>query len=312
MRAACGAMCKAAWAGWPTRWRSACHDLGVEIRRESPVKRIVTDDGQAPRRACSRGTTRCSKRQSSPPASTPIRRSSGCSIRAELPAEFRAAVSQDRLRLGLGQDQPGPLRAAAVHLPAATSGIGRRTITARSTSAPRSTTSSGPSTTPSTAGPAPSRSWRSRCPRASIARSLRQGQHVMNIFVQYAPYKLADGELGRHQGDFRRPLHRAAGPLRPERARRDPAPAGAHAARPGADARPDRRQHHARGDDASTSSSAMRPVARLGRPSHADPRPLPLRRRQPSRRRRAGRLRPQRRRGNPPRFRLTARMPFTP
>ena len=37
---------------------------------------------------------------------------------AELPAEFRQGSRQDRLFLGLGQDQPGPVRAAEFHLPA--------------------------------------------------------------------------------------------------------------------------------------------------------------------------------------------------
>ena len=132
---------------------------------------------------------------------------------AELPAEFRQAVAKidyasASAKINLALSEPPKFTC----LPA--SGIGphhRGTIHI----GPTLDTWSGPSTTPSTAGRAPSRSWKSRSPRASIATLARPGQHVMNIFVQYAPYKLADGkQLGRHQGGLCRPLHRALGPLR--------------------------------------------------------------------------------------------------
>ena len=60
------------------------------------------------------------------------------------------------------------------------------------------------------------------------------GKHILSMFVQYAPYKLAEGQLGRHQGSVRRPLHRGARRVRAECARRDRASAGALAARSGA------------------------------------------------------------------------------
>ena len=119
------------------------------------------------------------------------------------------------------------------------------------------------------------------------------GKHILSMFVQYAPYKLAERHVGRHQGNVRRPLHRGAGRVRAERAGRDRASAGAQPARPGADVRHHRRQHHAGGDGAAP--AVLLPArGRLGRPSHARAGAVPVRRRQPPRRRRAGRLRQER------------------
>ncbi len=61
------------------------------------------------------------------------------------------------------------------------------------------------------------------------------GKHILSMFVQYAPYKLAEGELGRHRR--RRSRDRCIEVLarvRPQRAQRDRASAGAQPARPGA------------------------------------------------------------------------------
>ena len=125
------------------------------------------------------------------------------------------------------------------------------------------------------------------------------GQHVMNIFVQYAPYKLAEGQswddikedfadrcmelLARYAPNIPSAvLHRQV--LTPLDLERLIGLTGGNIMQ---------------GAMTPQQLFMMRPGRRLGRPPHAHPRPLPLRRRQPSRRRRARRLRPERRRGNP-------------
>ena len=286
--------------GLATALAKACHDLGVEIRRESPVKRILDRQGPGRRRRAL-ATTRSSKRRSSPRASTPIRRSSGCSIRPSCRPSFarpspRSTTPRPRRR----STWPSPSRRNFTCLPS--SGV----------------------------GPAPSRhdphQPDARLHRAGLRRrQVRLAQHRADP-GNHAPYQrrfharpgraardehlravrpLQAGRrpaLGRHQGRFRRSLHRAARPLRPERARRDPASADSHA------------RSIWNGPVGLTGGNIMQgamtpqpallaaPRRRLGRPSHADPRPLPVRRRQPSRRRRPRRLRPQCRRGDSPQW----------
>jgi len=115
------------------------------------------------------------------------------------------------------------------------------------------------------------------------------GKHLMSMFVQYAPYTLAEG-----------PLYRRALPVRTERPRCDRAPAGAQPIGSGAHLRADRRQHHAGGDDA-IAALHYAPGSRLGRPPHSAARPVPLWCRQPSRWRRHGCLRQERSRRDPAR-----------
>ena len=119
-----------------------------------------------------------------------------------------------------------------------------------------------------------------------------EGKHLMSVFGQYAPYAFADGsswdaQPRRHRAPVRRAdrcvrarhrgLHRGVRGARPARHR------GAHRAH--------RRAHLPGRDDARPDVGA--PPHR----SHADPRPLPLRRRHPSRRQRHRPQRPQRRDG---------------
>ncbi len=69
------------------------------------------------------------------------------------------------------------------------------------------------------------------------------GKHILSCFVQYAPYKLATGHLGRAARGVRRHGDRHDRGVRAEHPRHHPAPAGADAARPRARLRTDRRQH---------------------------------------------------------------------
>ena len=47
------------------------------------------------------------------------------------------------------------------------------------------------------------------------------GKHILSIFVQFAPYKLAERQLGRHQRIVCRSLHRGAGRICPQHPQRD-------------------------------------------------------------------------------------------
>ena len=125
------------------------------------------------------------------------------------------------------------------------------------------------------------------------------GKHLLLAFVQYAPFELGRGQLGRgaralRPAGGRDPRRRDARPRRPGRA-----DGGAGAARPRGPLRPARRQHHAGRDDPRPELHAA-PDLRLRRLPHAARGRLPLRRRRPPRRRRDGRprleLRPRRRR----------------
>ena len=125
------------------------------------------------------------------------------------------------------------------------------------------------------------------------------GKHVMSCFVQYAPYHLKDGGLGRSpaRGVRRCGDQRDRG-VRAEHQGHHPAPAGADAARHRARLRAHRRQHlpgraHAR--------AVVLPAAGagLGAVHDADRSPLHVRLGDASGRRHHGRARQERRRANP-------------
>ena len=114
------------------------------------------------------------------------------------------------------------------------------------------------------------------------------GKHIMSMFVQYAPYKLAEGNWD----DIKEAFADRCIECWPSTPRTCPARSsiGRCSARStwSGRLRPDRRQHHARGDERRTNSTAAA-RGRLGRSSHARSRPVSVRRRQPPRRRRDGR-----------------------
>ena len=134
------------------------------------------------------------------------------------------------------------------------------------------------------------------------------GKHILSMFVQYAPYKLAEGNLGRHQGD-RSPT--AASRLL---ARYAPNVPGAIEHRQVLSPLDLERTFGLTGGNIMQGAMTpnqlycFRPVA--GWADHRTPvrGPVSLRRRQPPRRRRDGRLRPQRGDGDPPRPRISRRM----
>ena len=135
-----------------------------------------------------------------------------------------------------------------------------RSTAAPSTSAPTRTTSSGPTTTPSTAGRPQDPMLECTIPSVVDRRVAPPGKHLMSMFVQYAPYKLREGTLGRAA---RRRSPTAASTCSNEYApnfkRSVIARQVLTPARPGAHLRPHRRQHHPGRDDA---RAALRPSAR--------------------------------------------------
>jgi phytoene dehydrogenase-like protein len=173
-----------------TALAAACADLGVEIRREAPVKRILVDRGhvvgvtlwddtllEADIVASSIDAHQTFERLLDP---------------AELPAEFRAAVANidyasasAKINLALSEppqftclptDGIGPHHRGTIHISPTLDYIERAFDDAKY---------GWPSTKPILELTLPS----------SVDPTIAPpGQHVMNIFVQYAPYKLADGK----------------------------------------------------------------------------------------------------------------------
>lgn len=176
--------------GLATALEKACIDLGVEIRRESPVKRILIDKGQivgvaleddtlleAPVVASSIDAHQTFERLIDP---------------AELPAEFRQGVAKidyssasAKINLALSElpnftclpsSGVAPHHHGTIHISPTLDYIERAFDDAKYGK---------PSTEPILEITVPS---------AVDSTLAPQGQHVMNIFVQYAPYKLADGK----------------------------------------------------------------------------------------------------------------------
>ena len=138
------------------------------------------------------------------------------------------------------------------------------------------------------------------------------GKHILSMFVQYAPYKLAGSTGGsrrehwdEHWHEFKESFADRCIEVLAEYAPNVPAAIEHRQVLSpldlGADVRHHGRQHHA-GRDVGASTVLFSPRGRLGRPSHADPRPVPVRRGQPPRRRRPGCLRQERGRGDSARF----------
>ena len=120
------------------------------------------------------------------------------------------------------------------------------------------------------------------------------GKHVMSIFVQYAPYHVNGGWTDARREALGDAVVETLAAVRAEPEERDPAPAGGHAGRHRAHRRAGRRQHLP-GRALAAADVLPAAGAGLGEVPHAARRPVPMRRRHASRRRRDGRLGPQRR-----------------
>jgi phytoene dehydrogenase-like protein len=167
----------------------ACTDLGVEIRSSAPVKRILVERGQT------RGVVLWDDTVLEAPvvaSSIDAHQTFERLLDAgELPAEFRAAVAgidyaAASAKINLALSEPpnftclpsngiGPQHRGTIHISPTLDYIERAFDDAKY---------GWPSTEPILEITLPS----------SVDPTLApDGQHVMNIFVQYAPYKLADG-----------------------------------------------------------------------------------------------------------------------
>jgi phytoene dehydrogenase-like protein len=176
--------------GLASALEKACGDLGVEIRRDAPVKRILIDKGrivgvtladdtllEAPVVASSIDARQTFERLVDP---------------AELPAEFRAGVAKidyssasAKINLALSElpnfsclpaRGTAPHHHGTIHISPTLDYIERAFDDAKY---------GWPSTEPILEITLPSAVDSSLAP---------EGRHVMNIFVQYAPYRLADGK----------------------------------------------------------------------------------------------------------------------
>ena len=147
------------------------------------------------------------------------------------------------------------------------------------------------------------------CRRRSIRRVAPPGKHLMSMFIQYAPYKLKEGHLGR-AARTSSPTAASTSSTSTRRTSSSSVIARqvADAAGPGAHLQPDRRQHLPGGDDAQP-ALPVPPGGRLRRLPHADQGPVPVRRGGPPRRRRHGHLRLERGAGDAEK--VVARMPFS-
>lgn len=173
-----------------TALEGACRDLGVEIRRESAVKRIIVERGQtcgvvlwddtlfeAPVVASSIDAHQTFERLLEP---------------SELPAEFRAAVAKidyasASAKINLALSEPpqftcvpgsgiGAHHRGTIHISPTLDYIERAFDDAKY---------GWPSSEPI---------LEITLPSGVDATVAPQGQHLMNIFVQYAPYQLAEGK----------------------------------------------------------------------------------------------------------------------
>jgi phytoene dehydrogenase-like protein len=176
--------------GLATALEKACHDLGVEIRRESPVKRILIDKGQIVGVALEDDTLlEASVVASSIDAHQTFER---LIDPAELPGEFRQGVAKidyssasAKINLALSElpnfsclpsTGVAPHHHGTIHISPTLDYIERAFDDAKYGK---------PSTEPI---------LEITLPSAVDSTLAPAGQHVMNIFVQYAPYKLADGQ----------------------------------------------------------------------------------------------------------------------
>ena len=148
----------------------AAQDLGVEIRTEAEVARILVKDGPGGRRGPGRTAT-SSPPPWSPATPTPTSPSNSCSEPSTLPPDFAGAVDRidydsASLKINVALSELPDFTACPARSPA-------RSTAAPFTSVPTRTTSSAPTTTPSTAGPRSDRFWNARSRPPSI-RPLRR------------------------------------------------------------------------------------------------------------------------------------------
>ena len=273
----------------------ACNDLGVVIRREAPVRDIVTSAGRAVGVRLEDGTHIDSKVvASSVDAHLTFEK---FLTPQELPEYFREAVAKidyssasAKINLALKEpprftcmnDRPGvigPHHHGTMHIGPSLEYLERAYDDAKY---------GRPSERPILEITMPT----------SVDRTIAPpGKHILSMFVQYAPYKLANDNWDDIKESFADRCIEVLAEYAPNVPGAIEHRQVSVAPRPRAHVRHHRRQHHARRDEP-PSTVLLPPRRRLGRSSHADSRPLSMRRGKPSRRRRARRMWQKRCRGN--------------
>ncbi len=276
---------------------AACRELHVEIRRETEVTRILTQDGRVQAIGLSDGKT-----IESPVVASSIDAHWTFERLLEpevLPQEFRQAVANidyssasAKINLGLSalpnftaapSTGIAPHHRGTIHIAPTLDYIERAYDDAKY---------GRPSQEPVLEITLPSAVDRSIVP---------DGKHLMSIFVQFAPYAMSDGKSWDNvKESFADRCIQLLAALRTEHARHRGTPTSTQPGRSRAYVPHHGGQHHARGD---ASAPALLHAAgrRLGRSSHADQGPVLVRSGQPSGRRSDGCLRKKCGRRDPPR-----------
>ena len=168
---------------------AAAREKGAEIRTNAEVAKILVKDGAARGVVLRDGTELHATRVASCADAnvTFLKLMSN----GDLPPDFVEAVRQIDY-----SSASCKINVALSELPDFTACPAPRPVpstTARCTSARRWTTSSGPTTTPSTAGRREHPILEGTMPSALDDTLAPPGKHMMSMFIQYAPYKLAPG-----------------------------------------------------------------------------------------------------------------------
>ena len=202
---------------------------------------------------------------------------------------FPGRHSQVPLRGNVAQDEPRADRPAGIstRCPAMRPA---RSIAPPCTSVPASNTLSAPGTTPSTAGPSQSPLIEMTIPTMYDPTLAPEGRHIMGIFLQYAPYTLKDSNWERERIRYTERILDVIEEYCPNIRSIIEHKQTLDAARSGTPLRHHRRQYFSRRNVAGPDVRAAAP-GRLGALSDAGPRPVFVRLRRASRRRRHGRAR---------------------
>ncbi len=267
--AACGPTSRAAWADSRKRSRKPAKDLGVEIRTEAEVAKILVHERCRHRRGAGQ-RRRVLKPRASRATSTATSPSTGCSTHADAAARLRGRDQPHRLRQRVAEDQRRARVTAELHRLPGTSRV--RSIAAPCISSLTRTSSSAATTTPSTAGLRRTPSSRCICPRRSIPASRRRASICCRCSCSTRRTSSTDGAWDeRAQGRVRRSLLRHHRAVRAGIQAVGHRPADPQPARSGGDLQPDRRQHLPGRDGAAPAVHVPSGPRLCGLP-HADPR----------------------------------------
>ena len=170
---------------------SAAKDLGVEIRTEAEVAKILTKNGAVDRRRA--GQRRRVRRQEGGVSGVDCHMTFQKLLDPnELPPDVQRRHRAHLVQQRVVQDQRRPGAAAELHGAARVTSPGR-SIAAPCTLSPIRTSSNAATTTPSTARSSQNPIVECTMPSSLDPTVAPPGKHLMSMFMQYAPYELKDG-----------------------------------------------------------------------------------------------------------------------